>query len=371
MDLKLSDEQHQLQSLVRQYCHDRLQRQEGSLGLPVTAETWLQLGALGIFDLPAADSTDSRIVEQVIVAEELGRALLGSQYTWTVAYAVPILNASADDLLPAVLAGSQRVSFGSNGKHVRWNGQTLSGDWDLVPDFNSTDHYLLAEDTAPSIRIWIVNAEQPGADFDVLASLDLAGTLKNLRLADAPARLVANLTVNWLRRFDTRARVLLAAELAGVGHAAIAAAADYANVRTTFGRPIGSYQAISHPLADSLAQLEGLRSLVYWTACHVEADSPEALRLALAVKARAGEVAVEATARALHTFGGIGFTWEHLIHRFYRRAIAANATSGSSFELSHQLGFDLLASFAELVCRSRAVQQIDTSFGVSDLLPRA
>jgi alkylation response protein AidB-like acyl-CoA dehydrogenase len=138
----------------------------------------------------------------------------------------------------------------------------------------------------------------------------------------------------------------MAAELIGVADAAIRAAADYAKVRVAFGKPIGSYQGVSHPLADSLAQLEGVRSLLYLTACHLDADTTDAAMLSLAVKARAGEIAVEATARALHTFGGVGFTWEHPIHRFHRRAIAANAMAGSSFELGHQLGHEALAALA-------------------------
>jgi alkylation response protein AidB-like acyl-CoA dehydrogenase len=116
-------------------------------------------------------------------------------------------------------------------------------------------------------------------------------------------------------------------------------------VRSTFGRPIGSYQGISHPLADSLAQLDGLQSLVYWAACHLEAGSVDVGALCLAAKTRAGEVAVEATARALHTFGGVGLTWEHPIHRFFRRAIAANAAECTAFELGRQLGLDIVAEY--------------------------
>ena len=346
MDLKLTDEQRQLQMLVRQYCRDRFERQDGSLGQPATAETWLQLAALGLLDLAAGTSPATGIVEQVIVADELGRALLCTEYAPAVAYTIPILSATADELLPAVTAGRRRVSFGSGGKNVHSSGQSLSGDWDLVPSFSPADHYLLAEGTSSPARIWVADAAQPEIGTEKLTSIDLAGTMQSLRLARAPARLVASLTAERLRELDTRARLLLAAELAGVADAAIAAAADYANVRTTFGHVIGSYQAISHPLADSLAQVEGLRSLIYWTACQMEAGDSEATRLSLAVKARAGDVAVQATERALHTFGGIGFTWEHPIHRYYRRAIAANATAGPSFQLSHQLGLDLLASFA-------------------------
>jgi alkylation response protein AidB-like acyl-CoA dehydrogenase len=343
VDLELSGEQRQLQQLIRQYWTDRPARGDSSFGMPLTAETWQQLGALGILDLAAAGDVSDGIVEQVIVAEELGRALLGSPYAWTAAYVVPILNAAGGQLLASVVAGRQLVSFGPGGTHVGWDGESLSGDWDLVSSFGSTDHYLLAEDAGSCVRLWLADAAQPGVDVDELASLDLAGTMQSLRLTRASARLIATIAASRLREFEMRARVLLAAELTGVANAAIDAASAYANVRTTFGRPIGSYQAISHPLADSLAQLEGLRSLVFWAACHVETGAADAMRLSLAAKALAGEVAVEATARALHTFGGIGFTWEHPIHRFYRRAIAANATSGPSFDLSRELGLDLLA----------------------------
>jgi alkylation response protein AidB-like acyl-CoA dehydrogenase len=140
-----------------------------------------------------------------------------------------------------------------------------------------------------------------------------------------------------------RARVLTAAELLGVADAAIRAAAEYARIRVAFGRPIGSYQGVSHPLAESWAQLEGVRSLLYLAACHVDAQTREAEHLSLAAKVRAGNVAITATERALHTFGGIGFTWEHPIHRYHRRAIAARARDGSSLELGYRLGLGVMA----------------------------
>jgi alkylation response protein AidB-like acyl-CoA dehydrogenase len=342
VDLSLSGEQRQLQVVIREICQDQIRQQtRGSSAVP-EATVWLRLGQLGVLDLGAADAGGG-VVEQVIVAEELGSSLLGSHYAETAGYVIPILTTPREEALAPVAAGDLRVSFGASGERVHGDDEYLSGSWECFSSFRFPDRYLLAAEASEQIRIWLANAEGPGIRADELTAMDQSGTARRLTLTRAPARLVSTLPAARLHELQLRVRLMLAAELAGVAGAALAAAASYASVRTTFGRAIGSYQGISHPLADSLAQLEGLRSLVYWAACHLEASAPNAAALCLAAKTRAGEVAVEATARALHTLGGIGLTWDHPIHHFYRRAIAANAAEGTAFELGRQLGVDLVA----------------------------
>ncbi|HEX3825374.1 MAG TPA: acyl-CoA dehydrogenase family protein [Mycobacteriales bacterium] len=341
MDLELSEDQRSLKALVADFGRDWATSSDPAG--QTSPDAWRRLAGLGVFELADVEVGTGGIVEQVIVAEELGRVLLGAQYAFTASYVVPLLSLATDGEIAPVILGNRRVSFAGSGRRVVSAGCDLSGEWDLVPGFEPTDAYLLVEDVGAVARIWLAAADDSGVSAEPLHDLDLGSTTVNLRFCQTPSWLVAEVPREQLVSSHQRARLLIAAELIGVAEAAIRAAAEYAKVRVAFGKPIGSYQGVSHPLAGSLAQLEGVRSLLYLTACHLEADTTDAAMLSLAVKARAGAVAVEATGRALHTFGGIGFTWEHPIHRYHRRAIAANATAGSSFELGHQLGLEALA----------------------------
>ena len=124
--------------------------------------------------------------------------------------------------------------------------------------------------------------------------------------------------------------VALAAELVGVAQRALEMAVDYAKERQQFGRPIGAYQAVSHRLAEMLWDVEEARSLVYYAAWAADAE-PETLPLAASMaKARASDSATSVTHSAIQTFGGIGFTWEHDIHFFLKRARVSAELLGTS-----------------------------------------
>lgn len=122
----------------------------------------------------------------------------------------------------------------------------------------------------------------------------------------------------------------LALEAAGIAQRALEIAVEHAQTREQFGRPIGAYQAVAHPLADTYVESELARSLAYWAAwCVAENDSQSAVACA-AAKSYAGDVAVAACEQAIQTLGGIGFTWEHPLHRYYKRALWIQAHDGYS-----------------------------------------
>ena len=121
-------------------------------------------------------------------------------------------------------------------------------------------------------------------------------------------------------RIRTRAFAALAAEAVGIAKKALELSVDYAKTREQFGKPIGIYQAVSHPLADTYRETELARSLAYWAAWCVAEGDEEAPIAAAAAKAYASEIAVIACERAIQIHGGIGFTWEHPLHRYYKRA---------------------------------------------------
>jgi alkylation response protein AidB-like acyl-CoA dehydrogenase len=117
-----------------------------------------------------------------------------------------------------------------------------------------------------------------------------------------------------------RVRAALAAEAVGIAQRALDLGVEHAKTRHQFGKPIGTYQAVSHQLSDTYTDVELARSLAYWAAWCVAEDDEQAPVAAAAAKAFATEAAVRACERSIQVHGGIGFTWEHPLHRFYKRA---------------------------------------------------
>jgi alkylation response protein AidB-like acyl-CoA dehydrogenase len=117
-----------------------------------------------------------------------------------------------------------------------------------------------------------------------------------------------------------RVRAAFAAEAVGIAQRALDLGVEHAKTRQQFGKPIGTYQAVSHQLADTYTDVELARSLAYWAAWSVAESDEQAAIAAAAAKAFATEAAVRACERSIQVHGGIGFTWEHPLHRFYKRA---------------------------------------------------
>ncbi len=183
-------------------------------------------------------------------------------------------------------------------------------------------------------------------------TVDATRRLGRLTLDRDEGRLLAAppATAEVIARTRSRALAALALEAAGIASQALALAVAHAKTREQFGRPIGVYQAVSHKLADVYVETELARSLAYWAAwCIAEGsvhspggtrhspgrtpDSPggtqEAELAALAAKAYAAEAAVGACERAIQVHGGMGFTWDHPLHRYYKRALWIESFEGS------------------------------------------
>jgi hypothetical protein len=120
----------------------------------------------------------------------------------------------------------------------------------------------------------------------------------------------------------------LSLEAVGIAQKALELAVDYAKNREQFGRKIGVYQAVSHALADTYVETELARSLAWWAAwCVAEEDEQAPIAIA-AAKSYCGDVAVAACERSIQVHGGMGFTWEHVLHRYYKRALGIQAFGG-------------------------------------------
>jgi alkylation response protein AidB-like acyl-CoA dehydrogenase len=134
----------------------------------------------------------------------------------------------------------------------------------------------------------------------------------------------------------------LSLEAVGIASKVLELAIEYARTREQFGRPIGVYQAVSHKLSDTFVETELARSLAYWSAWCV-AEQDEQARIAVAAaKAYCGDAAVAACERSIQVHGGIGFTWEHVLHHYYKRALWIQAFGGYAREHRAQIAAWLL-----------------------------
>jgi alkylation response protein AidB-like acyl-CoA dehydrogenase len=276
---------------------------------------WKQLAELGWTGASVAEEHGGAgltFLEEAVLHEESGRALLHAPL-WSTSALLPFL--PSDDQA-AVAAGE-----------ASWTLAVAP----LVPDLDTATHVaIVGGDT-----IW----ELDGAEREVLATNDETRPLGVVSGGDAGRALCSSDVLPTLR---VRSLAILALEAVSVGTRALELAITYVAEREQFGRRIGSYQAVSHPLADSHAELELARSLAWWAAWNVAHDEPDAHVAAAAAKAEAADAAVLACERAIQAHGGIGFTWEHVLHRLYKRALWIQSWEASPAQLRAEVADHVL-----------------------------
>jgi Acyl-CoA dehydrogenase, C-terminal domain len=185
-------------------------------------------------------------------------------------------------------------------------------------------------------RVLTADMQSAGADGETVATVD--ETLGLGRLSRNGTEPVEG---SW---DDVRRRVLaaFALEAVGIGSKVTGMALEYVSGREQFGRKIGSYQAISHPLVDAYVAVELARSLAYWAAWSVAVNDAQVDMAVAAAKSQATEAAVLACEKSIQAHGGIGFTWEHPLHRYYKRALWLESALGYGREHRAQIADTLL-----------------------------
>jgi len=251
--------------------------------------SWAELAELGWLGVSVAEDEGGAglgFLEEAVLFEELGRALYPGPYFSTVALALPLLGAEER---AAVAAGA-----------TRWSAQ-VDG---LVSDLAIVDRVLAAGGPV-------------AADGESVETMDATRRLGRLATSAGDAAIDR-----------PRVRAALALEAVGIAQRALDWGVQHAKERQQFGKAIGVYQAVSHSLVDAFMATELSRSLAYWAAWCVAEDDEQAPTAAAAAKAYAAEAAVSACERSIQVHGGIGFTWEHPLHRFYKRAQWIQAFDG-------------------------------------------
>jgi alkylation response protein AidB-like acyl-CoA dehydrogenase len=288
-----------------------------------------ELGWPGIAIDEAHGGQGLGMVELVILCEELGYACAPVPYLSNAAAGLAIEVAGSDEQregwLPGIASGEARGAAAFTADEEA-----------LVPDAEGAAVLVLPEGDGARL------VQASDAQVEPLELIDSTRSYARVG-ADGGEVLPGDVAAAICRVF-----VAVAAELTGVAQRAIEMAVEYAKEREQFGRPIGSYQAVSHRCAQMLFDTEEARSLTYYAAWTADAE-PESLPLAAAMaKARASDAAWSVTASALQVLGGIGFTWEHDLHFLLKRARTTGQLMGPARQQRESVA-DLVGLAAEPV----------------------
>ena len=351
MKFGVSEEQRELRDAVRRFLADRapISRVRELMETPdgtdpgVWQQAASQLGLQGIAIPEEYGGAGFTFAEQAIVLEELGAALYGGPYLASAVFAATALLSGSDedarrDLLPGIASGQTVATLAFTEDDGSWEPEAirlaavLAGDrgerWGLdghksfVLDGHAADLILVVARTESGLSLFAVAGDAEGLDRRVLPTMDQTRKLARLEFASVPGRLIGapGDAAGVLARTLDIAAIALAAEQLGGAQRALDMAVEYAKIRHQFGRPIGSFQAIKHRCADLLLEVESLRSAVGYAAAAVAADSAEIPVLAPLVQAYAAETYFHVAAENIQIHGGIGFTWEHDAHLYFKRA---------------------------------------------------
>jgi alkylation response protein AidB-like acyl-CoA dehydrogenase len=278
----------------------------------------------------------------------MGAALFGAPYFSTVALAANALLSGGDeaakkDLLPGIASGEtiatlaftedsgrwdlEAVTLGASRQGAQW---TLDGHKMFVVDGATADLLLVAGRTGNGVSLFAVRGDAPGMTRTSLATMDQTRKQARIEFSDTPASLVGEDggAQPVLEKTLDLAAVALAAEQVGGAQRCLDMAVEYAKARIQFGRPIGSFQAIKHKCADMLLEVESAKSAAYYAGWAAAEDSDELPVVASLAKSYCSEAYFHAAAENIQIHGGIGFTWEHDAHLYFKRAKSSELMLG-------------------------------------------
>ena len=356
MNFAFTEEQDELRKTVRQFLDakspETAVREQMDTETGFDPAVWSQMGEqLGLQGLIVPEEfggSGYSYVELGIVLEEMGRSLLCAPFFSTVVLAANTLIHSGDDAakkahLPGIADGSTIATLAFTEPSGKWDesgitteatasgdGFTITGTKMFVLDGHTANLVLVAARTAKGVSLFAVEGDAAGLTRTALSTMDQTRKQAKLEFANTPATLVGTEGEGWtvLSRVLDLAAVGLAAEQVGGAQKVLDMAVEYAKVRVQFGRPIGSFQAIKHKCADMLLEVESAKSAAYyagWCASELNDELPSVASLA---KAYCSEAYFHAAAENIQIHGGIGFTWEHPAHLYFKRAKSSELLFG-------------------------------------------
>jgi len=323
-------------------------------------ELWRTLGELGWTGLAIPQDCGGAglgWVELCILQEEQGRLLVASPFFATSALAASLILASAHEaqrraLLARIAGGEVRIACALSGPDGRpppegiavslesgAEGFTLSGVSDFVIHGDSADLLLVLARTplaqnADGLSVVVVPAGSAGVTVHPHVMLDLTRPMSRVeldRVALGPEQILGEpgAAASAIEEALDRARIALASEALGGAEHVLEMTTAYAMERMQFGRPIGSFQAIKHRLADMMIEVEAAKSAAWYAASVADERREELAEAAAIAKSYCCDAFFDCAANAIQLHGGIGFTWEHEAHLYFKRARATATLLGS------------------------------------------
>jgi alkylation response protein AidB-like acyl-CoA dehydrogenase len=356
MNFAFSDEQEELRTAVRRFLEQkspesevrRLMDTEDGYDPAVWSQMAEQLGLQSLTIPEEFGGSGFTYVELTVVLEEMGAALLCAPFFSTVALGANALLTSGDDqakknYLPGIASGETIATLAITEDNGKWDfsgielAATKSGDgWVLnghkmfVIDGHVANLIVVAARTDAGVTLFAVPGDAAGLTRTSLPTMDQTRKQARLEFANTPATLVGTDggAEPGLSKTLDLAAVALAAEQVGGAQRVLDASVEYAKTRIQFGRPIGSFQAIKHKCADMLLEVESAKSAAYYAAWAAAEDSDELPVVASLAKSYCSEAYFHCAAENIQIHGGIGFTWEHPAHLYFKRAKSSELLLG-------------------------------------------
>jgi len=361
MYVTLNEDQQMLQDMTRRFLEDRSPitalRKQADDGASFDREVWNEAAELGWIALFVPEENGgiaesaSGVQDAAIVAEELGRVVYSGPFLSTAVLAHAIAQSGSAEQreahLPGLASGETLGAWCFSGQGPRagidpgsvtvsqsGNGFSLNGMAAYVEDAGDADILLVSATGEDGLSQFLVAPDEAGVSIEAMNALDLGKRLSIVRFDNVSIGAVALLgeADNAEDAFEKQLQVALAlqcAETVGATDRAFEFTMEWVNERHAFGRPIGSYQALKHRLADHVTQLEGAKAAAAHAALAVQTGALDAAIAVSVAIAQCGRYATEIIRDCLQMHGGIGLTWEHDIHFYLRRAVSNEALWGS------------------------------------------
>ncbi|MGH7905871.1 MAG: acyl-CoA dehydrogenase family protein [Candidatus Binataceae bacterium] len=364
MDFGFSEEQEMLRDTVKRFlagnCPTTFVRKMMAGDSAHDAGFWKKIAELGWPGLLIPESYGGQggtFLDMTVVLEETGKSLLpGPLFAAAILGAPTLIEGGSEELKRAILPrmaageyiGTLAIAeaagrFDAGGIELKaarkGPGYALSGEKMFVPDAHVADGFAVAARTAPGgdngVTLFWVGAKDKGVTITQLKTIDMTRRLCHVKFDNVEipaAHMLGRENEGWplTQRVLDLAAAGLSAEMTGTAQRALDMSVDYAKTRVQFGKPIGAFQAIKHKCVDMMVAVENARSLTYYACWTVDTRSTEARTAVPMAKAYASDMAKNVTSEAIQAHGGIGFTWEHDLHLYHRRALAGEANFGNA-----------------------------------------
>jgi alkylation response protein AidB-like acyl-CoA dehydrogenase len=363
LDFGFSEEQEMLRDAAKRFlndnCSTKFVRQVMASDTAHDLGFWDKLVGLGWPGLLIPEEFGGQggtFLDLTVIAEEAGKALLPGPFFASTMLGAPVFLEGGSDaqkkeflpkiaegkFIPAVAIAEAAGRFDAGGIELqaikKGSGYTLNGEKFFVPDAHIAGAIIVAARTGKGsgeegISLFCVPANERGVTVTQLKTVDMTRRLCHVKFADVNAsEMIGKEGAGWpiLRRTLDIATAALSAEIVGTAQKALDIAVEYAKTRVQFGKPIGSFQAVKHKCVDMMVAVENARSLTYYACWTVDERVAEVASAVPMAKAYASDMGKNVTSEAIQVHGGIGFTWEHDMHLYHRRALAGEANLGNA-----------------------------------------